>query len=67
MKGKDLQKLVLSKYEAEQTPKKVFQDLNGAMSSPTVKRWRKMIRKTGTIDSSEPSGCHRTVHTKAAI
>ena len=67
MKSKDLQKLVLSKYEAGQTPKKIFEDLNGAASYRTVKRWRKMIRKTGAIDLSKPSGCHRTVRTKAAI
>ena len=67
MKSKDLQKLVLSKYEAGQTPKKIFEDLNGAVSYRTVKRWCKMIRKTGAIDLSKPSACHRTVHTKAAI
>ena len=43
MKNKDLQKLVLSKYEAGQTPKKVFEDLNGVLSYPTVKRRCKMI------------------------
>ena len=67
MKSKDLQKLVLSKYEAGQTPKKIFRDLNGAVSYRTVKRWCKMIRKNGVIDLSKPSGCHRTVYTKAAI
>ena len=67
MKSKDLQKLALSKYEAGQTPKKIFKDLNGAVSYRTVKRWCKMIRKNGAIDLSKPSGCHRTVHTKAAI
>ena len=67
MKGEDLQKLVLSKYEAGQTPKKLFQDLNGAVSYQTVKRWCKMIPETGAIDLSKPSGCHRTVRTKAAI
>ena len=67
MKSKDFQHLVLSKYEAKQTPKKIFEDLNGAMSCRTVKRWCKMIRETGAIDLSKPSGCHRTVRTKAAI
>ena len=67
MKSKDLQKLVLSKYEAGQTPKKIFEDLNGAVSYRTVKRWCKMIRNTGTIDLSKASGCHRAVRTKAAI
>ena len=67
MKSKDLQKLVLSKYEAGQTPKEIFQDLNGTVSYPTVKRHCKMIRDTGTRALSKPFGCHRTVHTKAAI
>ena len=67
MKSKGLQKLVLSKYEAGQTPKKIFEDLNGAVSYPAVKRRCKMIRKTGAIDLSKPSDCHRTVRTKAAI
>ena len=64
MKSKDLQKLVLSKYETEQTSKKIFEDLNGAVSYPTVKRWPKMIREIGAIDLSKPFGCHRTVRTK---
>ena len=67
MKSEDLQKLVLSKYEAGQTPKTIFQDLNGAVSYRTVKRWCKVIRKTGAIDLSKPSTCHRTFRTKAAI
>ena len=67
MKSKDLQKLVLSKYEAGQTPKNIFQDLNGAVSYRTVKQWCQMIRRTGAIDLSKPSVCHRTAHTKAVI
>ena len=67
MKSKVLQKFDLSKYEAGQTLKKTFQDLNGAVSYRTVKRWCKMIRETGAIDLSKPSGGHRTVRTKAAI
>ena len=67
MKSKDLQKLVLSKYEAGQTPKKIFEDLNGAVRYRTVKRWYKMIRGTDAIDLLKLSGCHRTVRTKVAI
>ena len=47
--------------------RRFFQDLNGAVSYRTVKRWCKMIWKIGVIDLSKPSACHRTVHTKAAI
>ena len=67
MKSKDLQKLVLSKYEAGATLKKIFEDLNGVMSYPTVKRWCEMIWETGAIDLSKPFDCYRTVHTKAVI
>ena len=62
MKSIGLQKLVPSKYETGQTPKKIFQDLNGAIS---YSRWCKMIWETGAIDLSKPSTCHQTVHTKA--
>ena len=57
MKSKDLQKIVLSKYEAGQTPKGIFEDLNCAVIHRTVKRWCKMIRETGAIDLSKPSSC----------
>ena len=67
MKSKDLQKLVLSKYEAGQTLKKIFENLDGEVSYPTVKRWCKMIRETSAIDLSKLSACHRTVRSKAAI
>ena len=67
MKSKDLKKLVLSKCETGQTPKKIFEDLNGALSYRTVERWCKMIGETGAIDLSKPSACHRAVRTKAAI
>ena len=67
MRSKDLQKLELSKYEPEQTAKKIFEDLNGEVSYPAVKRWYQMIRETGAIDLSKPSGYHRTVRTKAPI
>ena len=67
MKSKDLQKLVVAKYEAGQTPKKIFEDLSGSVSYRTVKRWWKMTRKTGAIHLSKSSTCHRTVHTKVPI
>ena len=47
--------------------RRFLQDLNGAVSYRTVKRWCKMIRETGAIDLSKPFGCYRTVRTKAAI
>ena len=67
MKSKDIQKLVLFKYEVGQMPKKIFQDLNGVVTYPTVKRWCKMVHETSTIDLSKPFTPHRTVRTKAPI
>ena len=67
MKNKDLPKLILSKYETGQALKKIFEDLNGSVSYPTVKRCCKMIGETGVINLSKLSACYRTVCTKAAI
>ena len=47
--------------------RRFFQDLNGAVSYRTVKRWCKMIQETGAIDLLKSSACHRTVRTKANI
>ena len=60
MKSKDIQKLVLSKYE---DPSEIFQYLNGTVSLITIKRWCKMIRETGTIQLSKSSARPRTIRT----
>ena len=39
MKNKDLQKLVLSTYQAGQTSNKIFQDLNGAVRNDDPEDW----------------------------
>ena len=57
----------VSKYEAGQIPKKIFEDLNGGMSYRTVKQWCKMVRDTSAIDLSKLPGCHRTVRMKETI
>lgn len=67
MKSKDLQKLVLSKYEKGEGPSEIFRHLNGALCLRTVKRWCKMIRETGSIDLSTSPGRPRTARTKASI
>ena len=46
MKGEDLQKLVLYNYEKGEPSTKIFEDLNGFVSSPTIRRWCKMVRET---------------------
>ena len=54
MKSKDLQKLVLSKYEKGEGPSEIFRHLNDALCLRTVKRWCKMIRETGSINCLHP-------------
>ena len=54
-------------YTTGHAPKKLFKDLNGAVSYRTVKRWRTVIQETDTIDFLKPSACLRKVCTKAAI
>ncbi|CAF5072708.1 unnamed protein product, partial [Rotaria magnacalcarata] len=67
MKSKDIQKLVLSKYENGDGPTKLFRDLNGTLSLPTIERWCKSIRDTGCINLSKPPGRPRTIRTSANI
>lgn len=67
MKSKDLQKLVFSKYENGDGPTKIFQHLSGTISLPTIERWCKSIRDTGSINLSKPTGRPKTIRTKAAI
>ena len=67
MKSKDLQKLVLSKYEKSEGPSEIFRHLNGALCLRTVKRWCKMIRETGSIELSTSPGRSRTIRTKESI
>ena len=64
MKSKDLQIVVLSKYQNGDTPTKIYHHVSGAIGLRTVKQWCQMIRQAGTI--SLP-GCPRLVRTKANI
>ena len=67
MKSKDIQKVVKTKYENGDGPAKIYRDLAGAVSLPTIKLWIKMINIAGSITLSSPPGCSRTVRTRAAI
>ena len=67
MFSKDVQKVVLSKYENEDNARKIFRDLNGCVGLRTIERWLKQIRAIGTIDTSNPPGASRTIRTKATI
>jgi len=49
MKSKDLQKLLLSKYENGESVAKICHDLNGGINRATVFKWCKMIRNTDSI------------------
>ena len=64
MKSKDLQNIVLSKYNFGDHPRKISRDLNGGLTWRTVQRWCKMINETGAINLSKPPG---NIRTKAAI
>ena len=66
-KGEDLEKLVLSKYEKGEPSTKIFEDLNGFLSSRTIRRWCKMIREIDTINLSHSLGRPRIIRTKAMI
>ena len=67
MKSKDLQNIVLSKYQNDDARTKICHDLNGGISLVTVKRWCQMIRRTKSIELSGTYGDPRIVRTKENI
>ena len=67
MKSKDLQNLVLSKYEYGDDAMKIFHDLRGVISRKTIFNWCKMIRETGSISMTTSSGRPRTIRTKTMV
>ena len=67
MKSKDLQNVVLSKYEKGDGTTKIFHDLNGAIGLATIERWCRMIRQSGSINLSKSPGRSRTIRTKETI
>ena len=67
MKSKEMQNLVLSKYNNSDRPTKIFRDLNGVISLATIERWCKMIQTDGSINLRKSPGRARTIRTKAAI
>ena len=67
MKSKDLQKVVLSKYQNGDNPTKIYRDLNGGIGLRTIKRWCQMIRRSGPVKLSSPSGGSRFARTKGNI
>ena len=67
MKSKDLQKLVLSKYQNDDGPSKIFADVKDVIRFRTINRWCQMIRETDSIELKCPSGGPRSVRTNANI
>jgi len=67
MKSKDLQKVVLSKYENGESPTAIFRHLHAAVSLRTIERWCKMIRDTGSINLANSTGRPRVARTKGMI
>ena len=64
MKSKDLQKVVLSKYQNGDNPTKIYRDLNGGIGLRTIERWCQMIR---SVKLSIPPGGPRFSRTKGNI
>ena len=58
---------VKNKFESGDGPAKIFRDLGGAVSLPTIHRWIRMLKDTGSIDLSRPPGRTSTIRTKASI
>ena len=56
MKSKDVQKVVLSKYEKGDGTTKVFQDLNGTISLSTIERWCRRIRESELYQFMQTTG-----------
>ena len=67
IKSKDFQNLVLSKYENDEGPIKIFRNLNGFVGLWTIVGWCKAARDTGSINLSSPPDRQRTIRTKGAI
>lgn len=67
MKSKDLQNIVLAKRKNGKPPSVIFNEIGGAVSQITIKRWCKMISENGSIQLRKPPGRKRTARTKKTI
>ena len=67
MKSNDLQKIVFSKCHNGNTSTKILRDLNNEIALRTIKRCCQMIRRSGYIALSAPSGWIHFVRTKGNI
>ena len=67
MKIKDLQNVILSKYQKGDTSTEIHRDLNGGISLATIKSWCHMIRQSGSIQLPCTHGGPQIVRTKENI
>ena len=67
MKSKDLQKVVLSKYQNDDNPTKIYRDLNGGIGLKTIERWCQMIHRSSSVKLSSSPGGPRFARTKGNI
>ena len=67
MKSKDVQNIVLSKYEQGDETTKIFEDLNGTIRLSTIERWCRRIRESNSINLSKPPARPRIIRTKGTI
>ena len=49
MKNKDLQNMLLSRYQTGDTTTVIHRHLNGEISLLSIKSWRQMIRQSASI------------------
>ena len=66
-KSEDLQRLVLSKCQKGESTTKIFRDLNGSVSSRTVRRWCEVLNDMGSINLSYSSDRPRIIRAKGTI
>jgi hypothetical protein len=67
MKSKDLRNVVLCRHQSGDHPRKIFRDLNDALSHDTIQRCVKMINRTGSMELSTSPGRPRSARSDIAI
>ena len=67
MNSKDLQNIVLSKYQKGDTPTEIHRNLNGGISLAIVTRWCQIIRQSSSIHLLGTHGGPWIVRTKENI
>ena len=63
MKSRDMQNVVLSKYDKSDGRTKIFQDLNDTISLSSIERWCRRIRNSGSVNLPKPPARPRIIRT----